>query len=520
MPVSDAERPALIREQITRLLDSPGFAGRERLSRFFRYVCNAALDGRSEIEQVELAEAVLGRTDDFNPVEDASVRKLATTTRHRLAEYYSGPGQHDPVIISLPQRSYLPRFRFVDPAAEPAPHPPTSPRAVPRLAMYGAVGIFALAATTFAVYSWYRPRPLAGRFTLHVNKPLAPSSTWALPPESLLLGPQIGPNEQAVARMTFSPGLDGDQAGLVILDDTSHYVKLARSLARHNTLWFTGLARVQDPVEDPDGQTGAPIWLAIRRNGTRFRAFTSLDGQNWRPVGEPVEAALSLDKARIGLFALRRANSAQALTATFDRLSIGVPLANWGDPAPLPSAWAGWEELNECKDQTTLQPASDRLALSFTDMPLRCRWSLVRPVPDADWSMRVLVESVAWARSFAGITLRGQGKQRFYVLRNSIDGGTIGATGLDAELFRRPDYPGSPPLAIHLYRQGRFLHAEVGTSWETLEPTPMNYDLQPFGSQLRVGPSGGRGSRQPNLAVDPIGFRFAAMDVLSLTPLH
>ena len=60
------------------------------------------------------------KSENFNPLDDATVRKLASQLRHKLDEYYAGDGSADRVVISLPRRMYLPRFRFREPTVSTA----------------------------------------------------------------------------------------------------------------------------------------------------------------------------------------------------------------------------------------------------------------------------------------------------------------------------------------------------------------------------------------------------------------
>src|SRR3954447_19316700 len=99
------------RAALQKVLNSDLFSGSRRLGDFCTYSAEAAIEGRTELNQYEIAEKVLGRAGDFNPWDDAAVRKLATQLRHKLDEYYAGPGASDRVIVSLPRRSYVLRFR-------------------------------------------------------------------------------------------------------------------------------------------------------------------------------------------------------------------------------------------------------------------------------------------------------------------------------------------------------------------------------------------------------------------------
>lgn len=118
-------------DQIRRILDSPLFSSSRRLSDFLLFAANAAKEGRTEVDQYEVAEQVLHRDGDFNPLDDASVRKLASQVRHKLEDYYRTEGATDTILVSLPRRSYVLRFRLR--TASAAPEPSTLQSSAPEL---------------------------------------------------------------------------------------------------------------------------------------------------------------------------------------------------------------------------------------------------------------------------------------------------------------------------------------------------------------------------------------------------
>ena len=103
--VHTAANVELFRQQLHRILSSAEFASSRQLREYFQYLAEAAFSGRTQLEQAEIAEAVLRRGKDFNPVDDASVRKLATLLRQKLAAYYAGEGAQDDILVTLPTRS-------------------------------------------------------------------------------------------------------------------------------------------------------------------------------------------------------------------------------------------------------------------------------------------------------------------------------------------------------------------------------------------------------------------------------
>ena len=119
MPSVELETQAA-RQQLERVLRSPGFARNERLSRFLRFVVERHLEGRDhEIKESVIAIEVFGRRPDYNPKHDPIVRSEAGRLRARLSEYYSEEGKSDALVLDLPKGGYIPRFRALE---VPAPH--------------------------------------------------------------------------------------------------------------------------------------------------------------------------------------------------------------------------------------------------------------------------------------------------------------------------------------------------------------------------------------------------------------
>ena len=104
-----------VREELERILSSPGFARNERLSRFLRFLVERHLEGRAEeIKESLIAVEVFGRKPDYDPRQDSIVRTEAGRLRARLAEYYAAEGRRQRGIIEVPKGGYVPLFREVD----------------------------------------------------------------------------------------------------------------------------------------------------------------------------------------------------------------------------------------------------------------------------------------------------------------------------------------------------------------------------------------------------------------------
>src|SRR5664279_2287379 len=89
---------ALIGEQLTRILSSPGFKGSRVLSGFLEFVIRETLAGREqEIKEYSIGIQVLFKKMDFNPQLDSIVRIHAGRLRRALNDYYHTLGNQDPV---------------------------------------------------------------------------------------------------------------------------------------------------------------------------------------------------------------------------------------------------------------------------------------------------------------------------------------------------------------------------------------------------------------------------------------
>ncbi|SPF51085.1 conserved hypothetical protein [Candidatus Sulfopaludibacter sp. SbA4] len=102
-----------IREQLERILESPGFRNSKRYPNLLRHVVERALQGQtSDLKERTLGIEVFGRSPDYDPATDPVVRVSAGEIRKRIAQYYHESGHEAEIRIDLPIGSYLPEFRF------------------------------------------------------------------------------------------------------------------------------------------------------------------------------------------------------------------------------------------------------------------------------------------------------------------------------------------------------------------------------------------------------------------------
>lgn len=195
-----------------KVLEASSFSRNPTASRFLRFIVDESLAGRGDrLKAFTIATLALGRSTDFDPQTDSTVRVQALRLRQLLEEYYSGPGSLDPWRIEIPRGAYQPRFSRVAMSSTPdlaVTAAPATPFPGP-LRKFGARGlaiIFLLllffAALGLAV--WTSDRPAGARSGTEIDGP----------PKLLVLAPEfVGsfPREGALPRRalaTIEHGLD------------------------------------------------------------------------------------------------------------------------------------------------------------------------------------------------------------------------------------------------------------------------------------------------------------------------
>ncbi len=110
-PTPELSRDALVREQLARILRSPGFQGANRRTRLLRYLVEEVLEGRGDsLKELVIATEVFERSPNYDPQVDSLVRVEMGRLRSRLTEYYGQAGAGEPVVIEIPKGSYRPAF--------------------------------------------------------------------------------------------------------------------------------------------------------------------------------------------------------------------------------------------------------------------------------------------------------------------------------------------------------------------------------------------------------------------------
>src|SRR5437016_8380258 len=93
--------------QIEKIAGSSLLHGSESLCRLLRYLARNAVDHPgAHMKEYQIATEVFGRSADFDPQLDSTVRVQVGRLRQKLHEYYSSEGVEDAILVDLPKGSY------------------------------------------------------------------------------------------------------------------------------------------------------------------------------------------------------------------------------------------------------------------------------------------------------------------------------------------------------------------------------------------------------------------------------
>jgi hypothetical protein len=112
--------PALVREQLQRVLAHPLFANSKRYPALLAHAVEQALLGNaSELKERSIGIEVFNRAPTYDANSDPVVRITAGEVRKRLGLYYYDSSHAGELVIELPIGSYVPVFRQAESAVEP-----------------------------------------------------------------------------------------------------------------------------------------------------------------------------------------------------------------------------------------------------------------------------------------------------------------------------------------------------------------------------------------------------------------
>jgi hypothetical protein len=98
------------RAELAAVLASDALRRSNNLCAILTIICERHFAGEQYTSEYHIALDALHRGDDFNPIEDATVRVNVHNLRKKLREFYKSEGQHHPLHIQIPSGHYLPKF--------------------------------------------------------------------------------------------------------------------------------------------------------------------------------------------------------------------------------------------------------------------------------------------------------------------------------------------------------------------------------------------------------------------------
>ena len=171
----NAPDPSVVKQELRRLIESPGLQQAESLRLLLSYLVEQSLDHPQEhVKEYQIAVDVFRRPGSFDPRLDSTVRVQTSRLRIKLIEYYATTGIHDPLVIEIPRGAYSAIFRARTPEAAAAPATtvplpaapePTAPATAPPkkvrdlswLPAAGVIGALAVGLATGLLFSNMQP---------------------------------------------------------------------------------------------------------------------------------------------------------------------------------------------------------------------------------------------------------------------------------------------------------------------------------------------------------------------------
>lgn len=113
---------------LERAAGSPALKRAARLREFLFYVGEKSLkEGRTNIHEQEIGQAVFGRRESYDTSQDNIVRVSATELRKRVDAFFAVEGRSEPIVFTIPRGSYMPSFQLREAETEQAASEPAAP---------------------------------------------------------------------------------------------------------------------------------------------------------------------------------------------------------------------------------------------------------------------------------------------------------------------------------------------------------------------------------------------------------
>src|ERR1700760_1094009 len=99
---------------VERIASSQSFRKTARLKDLLFYLAETSIRGDYVgLSEQHIGQAVFGKSADYSPVEDSSVRVHIRQLRLKLHEYFDSEGREEPLVVVIPKGGYTLLFRAV-----------------------------------------------------------------------------------------------------------------------------------------------------------------------------------------------------------------------------------------------------------------------------------------------------------------------------------------------------------------------------------------------------------------------
>jgi hypothetical protein len=165
MPVveTDSELKADPRWQlIEKVTASPSFQKSARIRELLRFMAERTLHGQAQdLTEHNIGSTVFGKPQDYNVVEDSSVRVQVRQLRLKLHEYFDSEGRDESWVVEIPKGAYTTVFRNIE-SRGAAQIGQEAVRAEPRSGLHLLPWTLAAVFLASTVALWFsRPKPAA-----------------------------------------------------------------------------------------------------------------------------------------------------------------------------------------------------------------------------------------------------------------------------------------------------------------------------------------------------------------------
>ena len=154
----------------------------------------------------------------------------------------------------------------------------------------------------------------------HLRLRVRPESVTDLATPSLVVRRQQHADFHASCVLEFDPARPGESAGMVLLQNDDHHVRLL--LGCHREVTLVVRAAGQDALLARTTVPDGAVRLCFEATGQDYRALVASDGGQWRPLGEPFDGRVLSTQAAGGFTGVH-----VGLLAT----SSGAPSGSWAD---------------------------------------------------------------------------------------------------------------------------------------------------------------------------------------------